>query len=182
MQEEKVFVNRGLQDMTLYDNILSAAYFLAPVWIVNISLVFCGYFRRNGWLPDWPIDRGKVFFDGKRFTGESVTFYGLALSIIFGLLVGEAQRRFYAGFLLGLGGWFGNAMGSFIKRRIGLAQGAFVPLLDHIDYVAGAFLFYCASREPISRPIIIYGIVLTLLFHPIVCFLGFKAGFKEKPW
>lgn len=182
MQELLFFVNKIPKNMVLLNNIFQAAYFLLPVWIVNIALVFCGYFRRQGLLPDRPIDFGKNFLDGKRLTGESITFYGLLASVFFGFFVGSAQQRPYMGVVLGLGGWLGNALGSFIKRRLGFAQGDFVPLLDHVDYVAGAFLLCRATGYLVPRHVIIYGVLLTLIFHPLVCLLGFKAGFKEKPW
>ena len=138
-------------------NCLVAMYFMLPAYISNLSgLAFGG---------KTPVDLNKTFIDNKRIIGNGVTFKGLFFGTLFGTIVGgligmiglnipkltgnlilinfptTLTSGLIYGFLLALGALVGDAIGSFIKRRIGLESGDPAPLLDQLDFVFGALLF-----------------------------------------
>ena len=49
------------------------------------------------------------------------------------------------GFLLGFGALLGDALGSFIKRRMGIGRGKPAPILDQIDFLIVATCFVTVS-------------------------------------
>ena len=163
------------------DLILESIKFILPVWIANMSCVFCWFFRKKGLLRDKPVDFGKNFFDRKRFFGDGVSICGVLISAIMGTTVGLLQGRVLDGFVLAVGGWFGNCIASFFKRRLSLKRGDFFPVIDHIDYILGALILY-SLFNPIETYIIFYSVILTLVFHPLICYIGYKLNIKEKPW
>ena len=81
----------------------------------------------------------------------------------------------------------GDLIGSFAKRRVGLKRGAPLPLVDQLDFVAGAWLLlFLFAREwfvnVFSWHIILAVVLITLLLHPLTNYLGFKIGRKQVPW
>ncbi|MDP6670520.1 MAG: CDP-archaeol synthase, partial [archaeon] len=96
------------------------------------------------------LDFGKNFFDGRPLFGKGKTFRGTIAGIVVGSVGALAvsvflsdfttvisANYFHYGFLLAAGAMLGDLVGSFIKRRTGLARGESVLLLDQLDFVAG---------------------------------------------
>ncbi len=82
---------------------------------------------------------------------------------------------------------FGDMLGSFIKRRAGLKRGAPLPLVDQLDFVAGAWLLlFLFARdwfiESFSLNIIIAVVIITPLLHLLTNYVGFKMGRQDVPW
>ena len=118
--------------------LITTLYFLLPAYLSNSSgLIFGGGI---------PVDFGKTDKKGVRLIGDGCTWRGLIAGAIVGTLVGAIQGYFgpyllenfgeyiltpicsnlhegiIVGFLLGFGALLGDAIGSYIKRRIGLVQ------------------------------------------------------------
>jgi CDP-diglyceride synthetase len=90
-------------------------------------------------------------------------------------------------FCLSAGAMLGDLLGSFIKRRVGLKRGAPFPLVDQLDFVAGAWLLlFLFAREwfteSFSLAIILAVIIITPLLHLLTNYIGFKIGKKQVPW
>ncbi len=141
--------------------ILYSIYLMIPAYFANGSALVFG-----GGLP---IDFGKYAWDGRRLIGDGCTWRGLIGGGLLGTIVGGllgfladwgiASELFYIsssqmtifsgnmvqglviGFLLGFGALIGDAIGSFIKRRMNFERGKPVPLLDQLDFVVFALLF-----------------------------------------
>ena len=82
---------------------------------------------------------------------------------------------------------FGDLLASLVKRRVGLKRGAPFPIVDQLDFVAGAWLllflfaryWFIASFTP---EIIIIVIIITPILHLLTNYIGFKLGRKDVPW
>ncbi len=147
--------------MDIITIIFYSIYLMIPAYFANGSaLVFGG---------GTPMDFGKYAWDGRRLIGDGCTWRGLIggglLGMIIGgllgflsdmgfltylfnisssqitILSGSVPQGLLMGFLLGFGALIGDAIGSFIKRRLNFERGKPVPLLDQLDFVVFALLF-----------------------------------------
>ncbi|MEA4957369.1 hypothetical protein SDC9_34124 [bioreactor metagenome] len=157
---------------------LSAVYFIMPAYIANLSgLAFGG---------TTPVDFGRSFIDGRRIIGDGVTWKGLIFGTITGTLVGAIEGiliwdpvyGIIIGFLLSFGALLGDAAGSFIKRRIGIGRGKPAPILDQLDFIAGA-LILASLYTTISIETVIIIAVLTLIIHLISNMIAYLIGMKD---
>jgi CDP-2,3-bis-(O-geranylgeranyl)-sn-glycerol synthase len=158
-------------------------YFFVPAYVANMSPVLV-----QGWCEALatPIDGGRSW-RGVRLLGDHKTWRGLLAGIVAGVLVFEAQvlaheaglcRRLalvdYAsagalpGFLMGLGTGVGDAVKSFVKRRIGIAPGASWLGFDQLDFMVGSYAFVSLAVVPPLVP--------TVLTLPIVFVGGIAAS------
>lgn len=84
------------------------------------------------WL-DQPLDRGVTWRDGRRLLGHSDTVRGVAASLlstaVVAVLLGEPAS---IGALIALFAMAGDVLSSFVKRRLGLDDGARAFGLDQI--------------------------------------------------
>lgn len=94
----------------------------------------------------YPLDGGRVWRDGRRLLGSSATLRGLAGAVLgtaaLAPLLGQSPRL---GALIGLLAMLGDALSSFVKRRLGLAPGDRATGLDQIPE---ALLPLLAVAEP----------------------------------
>lgn len=157
-------------------------WFLPWCWFVNMSfdlLILAG--RNFPWIKkhNTPIDGGIVFFDGYRLLGDSTTGFGLLQACTLGLLGALIMPGHYF-FLLALLTWCGHAAGSFIKRRLGLARGAYLPGVDHIDYVlvAGTGMFILSR---LSFMALLICIAITFIITPLITRIGYMLSIRTRP-
>jgi CDP-2,3-bis-(O-geranylgeranyl)-sn-glycerol synthase len=157
--------------------------FLIPPMIVNGSLNFLHPLRKNSEFfakLDKPIDGHKNFFDGKRILGESTTFPGIIVVIIIGPAIGYLiYNSLFLGLIVGICTYLGHASGSFLKRRINIPDGKFLPIIDHGDYIIFTGLVWLAMGL-ISFKIFLISWVTILIIHPIFCYLGYKLGIRSE--
>ncbi len=148
--------------------------------------------------------------DGRRVLGPSKTWSGFlvggGLAVPFGLL--EAGLILAAPknlqlvprwaptvldalpvvLLVTYGAMAGDALGSFVKRRLGRESGARTLLLDQLPFVLvpiglgavvdpGLFVAVFASW-----PALLWLLVFTLLLHAGFNLVGYAAGLKKVPW
>jgi CDP-2,3-bis-(O-geranylgeranyl)-sn-glycerol synthase len=85
------------------------------------------------------------------------------------------------GFMLGFGAMFGDLMGSFVKRRLKIGRGKPAPLLDQLDFIAGAFaltfLFVIIKLEWV-----IILLVVTPVLHLIANIIVYLIKVKREPY
>jgi len=85
--------------------------------------------------------------------------------------------------LLSLGALFGDLAGAFVKRRIGLAPGDLLPVIDQIDFIIGAILFsFPLSLQILSWELILAVLIVTPPIHLLTNFAAYKLGLKNNPW
>jgi CDP-2,3-bis-(O-geranylgeranyl)-sn-glycerol synthase len=168
--------------MTIIVDIAYALYFIFPAYCANAIPVIFGGGR--------PIDAGRTFIDGKPILGSHKTVRGFFAGLIVGTLVGFVQNAVYPlyqsnpllGFVLSLGALIGDLFDSFVKRRLGFPPGASFPILDQLDFVAGALLFSLMVPPLPPLNLILIIIVITPPIHLLTNVLAFLFGFKSTPW
>ncbi len=157
-----------------------------------------------------PMDFGRTWRDGRRLLGRSKTWSGFlvggALAIPFGLLEAglilaappnlQLVPRFASSVLgalpvvalLSYGAMTGDALGSFVKRRLDRGSGSRMLLLDQLPFVLvpiglGAVLDPSLFATVFARwDAILWLLVFTIGLHAAFNWVGYKAGLKEVPW
>lgn len=165
--------------MTALDALLLALWQFLPAWFANSCPLAVSKL-----IPEKlriPIDLGLRFPDGNRLLGDGKTVPGFIAGVAAGLIVGLLQGNALLGALLGLGAMSGDTLGSFVRRRMGLPRGADVPILNQLDFVAGA-LFLSYPARAWSLPEIAVICVLTVPVHRITNWAAHKMGIKGEPW
>jgi len=147
-----------------------------------------------------PID-GNRTWRGKPILGQGKTWEGFALGVIVGALVGALQMFAYPflpwdlspvkldivqmtpliGALLGAGAMFGDMVGSFIKRRIGIPRGRPAPLLDQLDFIFGMFLFL-SFVHPLKWEWVVILVIITPVIHLTANFIAYLLKLKDVPY
>jgi len=169
-----------------------ALFFIFPAYVANAVPVIVG--------GGQAIDAGRKMPDGKPIFGSHKTVRGFATGIIAGTLTGVAQNAalqlgalsdfvhllpfqfsIWLGFAISLGALTGDLAHSFVKRRIGITEGAPLPVADQLDFVVGAVLFsFLVSPPPLFTILVIF--VITVPLHLLTNFLAYFAGVKKTPW
>ncbi len=162
-----------------FELIAESLIYIFPAYSANaVPVVFGG---------GQPLDFGKKFKDNRPIFGSHKTFRGFIAGLIVGTLVGIGESFVFdnynsiLGFALSLGALVGDLAGAFIKRRIGLAPGAFFPVVDQVDFVLCGLLFSLPIAPPTPTMVLII-LVITIPIHLLTNFLAFLAGIKRKPW
>ena len=173
---------------------VTTLYFILPAYFSNGSgLVFGG---------GTPVDFGKSDKKGNRWIGDGVTWRGFIAGTIIGTLTGAVQGYFgpelmqtfgqyiitpiatdlhsgiMIGFLLGFGALLGDALGSFIKRRMGIGRGKPAPLLDQLDFIIVALILVSFVVE-LNLLCVVLAIILTLFIHLIANTGAYLLGMKD---
>jgi CDP-2,3-bis-(O-geranylgeranyl)-sn-glycerol synthase len=185
--------------------VLVAFWFAVPVGVANMApCVIKG---------KTPIDMGKKFVDGHRLLGDGKTIEGLIGGTLIGASAGLLQTLFLfmigrensmlsfgEGFdailvisLLSFGALFGDALGSFVKRRLNLDRGAKAPLMDQYNLFVGAvllLLIFPASRAWFLDRFffdwhwitLVTVLISTFLLHRGINIIAYALGLKKVPW
>ena len=186
-----------------FSSALAVLWLLLPTYIANAFATL-----PRGWGP--PMDFGRNWRDGRRLLGPSKTWSGFLFAgfaaMPFGLL--EAGLILLAppdlrlvpvlaptvagaiplAAMLTFGAMTGDAVGSFLKRRLGRASGARTLLLDQLPFVLVpiglGFAFYPSLFASIflSWQAVLWLIVFTLGLHAAFNWIGYRAGLKKVPW
>lgn len=153
--------------------------FIFPAYSANaVPLIFGG---------GKPLDFGKTFKDGQPIFGPHKTLRGFFAGLIVGTLVGVGESlvfNFYSpllGFLLSVGALLGDLGGAFIKRRLRLAPGASLPIIDQIDFVLCALLFSLPVSPP-TLDIAFVVLAITIPVHLLMNFFAYLVHLKKRPW
>jgi CDP-2,3-bis-(O-geranylgeranyl)-sn-glycerol synthase len=169
--------------------IVEALKFIFPAYCANGTPVLAGGGTK--------MDFGRNFVDGKRIFGNNKTFRGFFLGwgvgfgvgLVEGLVFGFESFPVLFALLIPLGALLGDLTGAFIKRRIGIAPGGLLPIVDQVDFVVGAVVF--------SLPLALTGwqlgvttfwqvavtaLLITPPIHLFTNFLAYKMKLKKNPW
>ena len=181
----------------------SVLWVLTPTFIANAAAVLPG-----GVGP--PMDFGRSWSDGRRVLGASKTWSGYVGGILFAIPFGLLQAYLYViapdslrlvpGFgpsvaaavpvvlLLTVGALTGDAIGSFVKRRLGRDSGSRTILVDQLPFVLVpvvlGLLLFPSTFDPafLSAEGILWLVLFTLGFHAAFNWVGYKVGKKSVPW
>jgi len=169
-------------------------YFILPAYFSNgAGLVFGGGI---------PVDFRKSDSKGNRWIGDGVTWRGFIAGTLIGTLTGAVQGFFapeilsnfgqyiitpmaadvssgiLIGFLLGFGALLGDALGSFVKRRLGIGRGKPAPILDQLDFIIVALVLVSLVIE-VNLLFITLAIALTLIIHLLTNTCAYLLGLKD---
>lgn len=173
---------------------VATLYFILPAYFSNgAGLLFGG---------GMPVDFGKSDSKGVRWIGDGVTWRGLIGGTMIGIITGIVQGYFapyiltnfgeyittpiitnipegiVIGFLLGFGALLGDALGSFIKRRLGIGRGKPAPILDQLDFIIVALLLVSLVVK-LNLAVIATALILTLIIHLVTNTCAYLLGLKD---
>jgi CDP-2,3-bis-(O-geranylgeranyl)-sn-glycerol synthase len=166
--------------------VAKALVWILPAYVANgAPVVVASLLRKRARLH--PLDFGRTFLDGRRVFGDNKTVEGLAGGFIAGTMVALVLERFslhglLPGAVLSIGALLGDLAGAFVKRRVGMKPGDPAPLLDQLDFLAGAFAaYFMVFREldPLMAGILV---LITPPLHFVTNALAYVAGLKQHPW
>lgn len=184
--------------MDILTLIFYSIYLMIPAYLANGSaLVFGG---------GTPMDFGHYCWDNRRLIGDGVTWRGTVCGGLFGMVIGgilgllatygigsyffnitASQITFMSGFvpqgllvgfLLGFGALIGDAIGSFLKRRLNFERGKPVPLLDQLDFVVVSLLFV-STVVSLSLEMIVIIILISIFLHLGANMFAYMINLKD---
>lgn len=167
-------------------DLLALIIFIIPCYAANAAPVLLG-----GGLP---MDLGAMFPDGRRVLGDAKTIRGFVGGIAAGTVAGgllalyaplpgfSAWQQFVSGFAVSFGALLGDALGSFVKRRIGVEPGKPFPL-DQLGFIiVGLLLAYPFASSLYSAEMVAFIIVLSYILHVVTNAAANRFGLKAVPW
>ncbi len=187
---------------------IGSLWVLIPTYVANASATL-----PKGWGPR--MDLGRKWKDGSPILGSSKSWSGFVAGSVIGLIVGLMQEMlvlvappslqivplFSDSLLLSVpvlialtfGAMTGDALGSFVKRRMGFQSGGRAPLLDQLPFVLLPMALVLVLSPPLFVaafwPGLTLGlftlawiILLTLVLHAGFNWVGYFAGLKRVPW
>lgn len=169
-------------------NFLDLIIFIIPAYLANSAPVIVG--------GGTPMDLGKKFSDKRRILGDGKTIRGFIGGVAAGVIIsalitnffpleifGSAKMQFLSGVLLSLGTLVGDAVGSFVKRRMNINPGK--PfLLDQLSFliVALLFSFPFSPKEFFGIVPLLFLFIITYLSHVGSNYAANRLGLKKVPW
>ena len=91
---------------------------------------------------------------------------------------GFVPQGLLVGFLLGFGALIGDAIGSFLKRRLNFERGKPVPLLDQLDFVVVSLLFV-STVVSLSLEMIVIIILVSIFLHLGANMFAYMINLKD---
>ncbi|MCI4373261.1 MAG: CDP-2,3-bis-(O-geranylgeranyl)-sn-glycerol synthase [Thermoplasmata archaeon] len=188
----------------IFASALAVLWLMIPVYIAN---AFATIPKGRG--P--PMDLGWTWpWDGRRILGPSKTWSGFLFAgfatIPFGLflawlilvappvwqvvpvLTPTVWDAIPLAALLSFGAMTGDALGSFVKRRLNRSSGSRTIFLDQLPFVvvpiALGLIFYRSLFWGVfgSVEAVLWLIFYTLVLHALFNWIGYKVGLKKVPW
>jgi len=178
--------------------LITAIWLMLPAYLPNNFAVLFG--------GGAPLDFGRTFRDGRRILGDGKTFRGTIMGTLCGMAgglvlnyvasskpawgipsFGEGGELILVLFGLSFGSMMGDILASFFKRRVGLARGAPLFLIDQLDFVFGCWVltFLLAPgwfEQNFTILIMIIVLIVTPLLHRVTNIIGYKIKAKKEPW
>lgn len=183
---------------------LAVLWVLLPAYVANAVATL-----PRGRGP--PMDLGKTMRrDGRRVLGPSKTWSGFFAGSLLAMPVGLLEAwlillappnlalvpRLAASVaaavpvvaILTFGAMSGDALGSFVKRRLGRSSGDRTFLLDQLPFVLVPIALGLAVDPGLFAPVflrweaVIWVLVYTLGLHAAFNWVGYWAGLKKVPW
>jgi CDP-2,3-bis-(O-geranylgeranyl)-sn-glycerol synthase len=167
-----------VDSMEIATLIIEALKFIFPAYCANALPVIAG--------GGPPLDLGKKFFDGKPIFGKNKTFRGFFFGLAIGIMVGLLESVLFGypilfSVLSPLGALTGDLAGAFLKRRLGIAPGGLLPIVDQVDFVVGAILF-SLPLTVMYWELAIAVLIITPPIHLFTNYLAYKLKLKNNPW
>lgn len=163
-----------------FNDLLVAVYIAIPTYVANSTPVLLG--------GGAPIDRGRSFVDGRRILGTNKTVRGFASGFLFGAVAAFAEAGLFANYALlpvgivaSLGALLGDLFGAFLKRRLDIAPGSPLPIVDQLDFILGAILL-TSPLLPLTLGTVLILVVATVPIHLFANAIAYMLGLKSRFW
>lgn len=158
-------------------------WLLLPAGVANMAPIFAKKLNIFNNLAK-PIDQGSGVL------GNNKTWRGLLAGVLAGAIAASVAYLLYPlsnsflaagflGFMLGIVALVGDALGSFVKRKLKIKPGEMLPIIDQLDWVIPSiiliFLFYKISLTIIIQALFAF-LIITLVFSSA----GVLLKIKEK--
>ena len=176
--------------MTMLLIILQALYLFTPAYAANMAPPVAAKARLPGGTPI----SARLFGTHKTWRGVYSAYCAALLTLILqrfleaqGLLDGLRILSYHnlslplLAVAFGIGAIAGDAVKSFVKRRLGHPPGRPWPPFDQIDFVLGA-LILLVPFVAIPLPHLLVILILTPLLSVITNIVSFWFGFKNVWW
>lgn len=157
-----------------------------PLYVSNASAMVFGGKTPIDFNFNW-IDKNPIFGKGKTWKGAGMgillgTFSGFVAGYFFPNLTQTLQTDYlWYAFLLSVGSIAGDMAGSFIKRRMNIKRGDFVPLLDQLDFVIGGLATSLIVLTPNIVHVLLL-IIITPVIHRLSNIIAYILKMKQVPW
>jgi len=173
-------VGGSAQNTFTISDLLIAIYIAVPAYVANSTPVVLG--------GGAPIDRGRRFIDGRRILGTNKTIKGFAYGLLLGSLAGLVEAVLFANYALisigvvaSLGALLGDLSGAFLKRRLDIAPGNPLPVVDQLDFILGAILFtYLLLNVTVGAVLIL--VIATVPIHLLSNTVAYMLRLKSRRW
>jgi len=173
-------VGGSAQNTFTITDLLIAIYIAVPAYVANSTPVLLG--------GGAPIDRGRRLIDGRRILGTNKTVKGFAYGLLLGSLAGLVEAVLFANYALisvgvvaSLGALLGDLFGAFLKRRLDIAPGNPLPVVDQLDFILGAILFtYPLLNVSVGAVLIL--VIATLPIHLLSNAVAYMLRLKNRRW
>jgi len=173
-------VGGSAQNTFTITDLLIAIYVAVPAYVANSTPVVLG--------GGAPIDRGRRLIDGRRILGTNKTIKGFAYGLLLGSLAGLVEAVLFANYALisvgviaSLGALLGDLFGAFLKRRLDIAPGNPLPVVDQLDFILGAILFtYPLLNVTVGAVLIL--VIATLPIHLLSNTVAYMLRMKSRRW
>jgi CDP-2,3-bis-(O-geranylgeranyl)-sn-glycerol synthase len=181
--------------MSVLATVVTAIWAMVPAYVPNNVAVLTGGGR--------PIDGGRTW-GGRRLLGDGKTWRGTIAGtlagVVLALVLSELQPSvvdatgfdvpafpLLAGLGLAAGAMLGDMVASFLKRRTGRDRGAAFPVVDQLDFVAGALVLAFAFSpawflDTFTGPVLLAVLLLTPILHLGTNAIAYALGLKDEPW
>ena len=168
-----------------------AIIFILPSYFANAAPVIFGTGKSRT-----PMDMGVRFYDSRRILGKGKTWTGFFVGIATGTFIGyftwvtgllnvypTFNLHMVAAFLLSTGTMIGDAIGSFIKRRLAIRSGKSFAIMDQLSFLIFAIAFvYPLIPQEIDFLSLAFLVVITPFVHYSANVLAYKLKLKKVPW
>ncbi|MEZ5558103.1 MAG: CDP-archaeol synthase [Pseudomonadales bacterium] len=129
-----------------------------------------------------PLDGGRMFFDGRPILGRSKTLRGLLLSIAACALTGSVLGYPWSlGAAFGAASMAGDALSSFVKRRLDIPPSGRFMGLDQIPEILLP-LWLCRDALALDWPSIVVLTVLLAAGSLLLSPLMYRIGLRDRPY
>jgi len=161
-------------------------FILLPAAAANMAPVFASRFS----FLAKPVDGG-LTIRGKRLFGDNKTWRGLFWGVLTGvgvaLILSLFQPQFFSentpiifGASLGLSALAGDLVASAIKRRLNIAPGQRLLIIDQIDWILASLIFlsifFTIQIKAWGTALLIFGAL-----HLVVSYIGYLLKLKNNP-
>lgn len=135
-----------------------------------------------------PIDRGREFLDRRRLLGTNKTVKGFTYGLLLGSTAAVAESVLFGNYLLvpagiiaSLGALLGDLSGAFLKRRLGIPPGHPLPVIDQLDFIAGALILTSPVLSMTLGAVLIL-VMATIPIHLFSNAIAYMLGLKSRRW